>query len=98
MHEWVEEMSLEVKRSKRHLKSEQKKTKLVSVTLNRRLETWRNLKVEVAELKDQLAEYAENKDEPLEQINHVREQIKKEYVLGRRGGSQRWPLHVIMLV
>ena len=56
MHEWVKEMSLEVKRSKRQLKSEQKKTKSVSVTSNRRLEAWRNLKAEVAELKDKLAE------------------------------------------
>ena len=98
MHEWVEEMSLEVKQSKRQLKSEQKKTKSGSVTSNRRLEAWRNLKAEVAELKDKLAECSENKDERLEQINHVRKQIKKERVLGRRGGSQRWPLHVIMLV
>ena len=52
MHEWVEEMSLEVKQSKRHIKSEQKQTKLVSVTLNRTLEVWRNLRAEVAELKD----------------------------------------------
>ena len=68
-------MSLEVKQSKRQLKSEQKKTKLGSVTSNRRLEAWRDLKAEVAELKDKLAECSENKDEPLEQINHVRKQI-----------------------
>ena len=44
MNEWVEEMSLEVKQSKRELKSEQKKKKSESVTSNRRLEAWRNLK------------------------------------------------------
>ena len=98
MHEWVGAMSLEVKQTKRQLKSEQNKTKSVSVTSNKRLEAWRNLKAEVAELKDRLAECSENKDEPLELINHVRKRIKKECVLGRRGGSQRWPLHVIMLV
>ena len=91
-------MSLEVKQSKRQLKSEQKKTKSGSVTSNRRLEAWRNLKAEAAELKDNLVECSENKDKRLEQINHVRKQIKKECVLGRRSGSQRWLLHVIMLV
>ena len=28
----------------------------------------------------------------------MRQEIKKERVLGRRGGSKSWPLHVIMLV
>ena len=77
MHESVEKLSLKVKQSKRQLKSEQNKIKSVSVTSKKRLEAWRNLKVEVAELKDRLAECSENKDEPLEQINHVRKQIKK---------------------
>ena len=38
MHEWAKEMSLEVKQSKRELKSVQKKSKLASVTSIRRLE------------------------------------------------------------
>ena len=76
MHEWVEEMSLEVKQNRREHKSEQKKAKWVSVTSNKRLEVWRNLKVELADLNDQFAECSENKDEPLEQINHIRKQIK----------------------
>ena len=70
MHEWVKEMSLEVKRSKRQLKSEQKKTKSVSVTSNRRLQAWRNLKAEVAELKDKLAEHSG--------FGHTTRQIKVE--------------------
>ena len=37
-----------------------------------------HMKAEVAELKDKLAQRPENKDKPLEQINHVRKKIKKE--------------------
>ena len=77
MHEWVEEVSLGVKQSKRQLESKQNKTKSVSVISNKRLETWRNLTAEVAELKNRLAECSENKDEPPELINHVHKRIKK---------------------
>ena len=76
MHEWVKEMALEVKQSKRQAKAEQKKAKSASVNSSKRLEAWRKLKEEVAQLKDLLAECSNNKD-PLEQINHVRRDIKR---------------------
>ena len=47
MQEFIEEMALEVKQSKRKAKSEQKKAALATVHSKKRLEALRKLKLEV---------------------------------------------------
>ena len=79
MQEFIEEMALEVKQSKRKAKSEQKKAASATVHSKKRLEVLRKLKTEVSKFKDLLAECFKNEN-PLKQINQIgRETKRKEY-------------------
>ena len=96
MHEWVKEMALEVKQSDRQVESEQTKIKTTSNKLTKRLKARRNLKAEVAQLKDLRAECSNDTDQ-LEQNQPRAQEDKKTCVFGRQGGisSQPWPLHIM---
>ena len=70
--------------------------KTTSNKLTKRLKARRNLKAEVAQLKDLRAECSNDTDQ-LEQNQPRAQEDKKTCVFGRQGGisSQLWPLHIM---
>ena len=36
--------------------------------------------------------------EALSRLQHIKMQIKKEKIIGRRGGASRWPVHIVLLI
>ena len=57
----------------------------------------KELKDKLAETRDNLADES-NQRAMLERMRTIGIQIKKERKIGRRGGSSRWPVHIVLLI
>ena len=62
-----------------------------------RLTKLKELKTQVKEVKDDLADKS-HLHENLEKMGIIRWEIKKEPLIGRCGGQSHWPFHICMLV
>jgi hypothetical protein len=59
------------------------------------------MKVELSKLKDELIDEShlvEELQQKLASIQQIRQVVKREKCVGRRGGSRRWPIHVVLLI
>ena len=97
MEEWMDEWADEVKDSKREAKKALKAKGKVDELAKKRLDIMKNLKTELNAARDELVEESK-KVQALERINNIGIQIKKERVIGRRGGGKRWPVRVVLLI
>ncbi len=78
----------------RHAKAEKKK---VTTLATKRLLMLKELKSNLHELKDKLADESQ-KRAALEQMSIVQLQIKRQRKIGCRGGSGSWPVPVVQLI
>ena len=62
-----------------------------------RLTKLKELKTQVKEVKDDLVDESHLR-ENLEKMGIIRQEIKKERLIGRCGWQSHWPLHICMLV
>ena len=83
--------------SKRTAKDAVWKASKSSVIMPNRLQGLKDLKFLVGELKEVLADESHLR-ETLQIMSTIRLQINCEITIGRRGGSLRWPVHIIMLI
>ena len=63
----------------------------------KRLALLKDLKLQLGELQDSLVDETQRND-ALERMHTIKLQIKRERVIGRRGGGSKWPVHVVLLI
>mgnify|MGYP007086410298 CR=1 FL=1 len=97
LKEWLNDMADELKDTKRTAKDAAKKASNSSLLASKRLGILKDLKHQVIELQDDLAEESHIR-ESLERMSTIRTQIKRERPVGRRGGSGKWPIHIVLLI
>ena len=97
MQEWLEDMNDELQEEKSRAKEAAKKAFRQSKVAENRLSLLKELKVKVGNLRDELAEESKARDS-LERLSTIRLAIKRERAIGRRGGSGRWPVHIVLLI
>ena len=90
-------MAEEVKDVKRTAKDYVRKSSKSSVIMSNRLQRSKDLKLLVGELKEELADESHPR-ESIQIMSTILLQIKRERNIGRRGGSLRWTVHIIMLI
>ena len=98
--ELQDQITVELKRTKDAQKDTKaaKSAKLKAEVLSsNRLSLLKNIRLQVHELKDQLADESKQRY-ALERLQTIQLQIKKERPIGRRGGASRWPVHVVLLI
>lgn len=97
LHSEIETARLATRAAGKEVKAAKKdKLKLESIA-SKRLIMLRDLKFRFNEAKDQLADESYQR-EALECMNTIKLEIKKERVLGRRGGGSKWPVHIVLLI
>ena len=97
LHSEIETARLVTRAAGKEVKAAKKdKLKLESIASNR-LIMLRDLKFRFNEAKDQLADESYQR-EALECMNTIKLEIKKERVIGRRGGGSKWPVHIVLLI
>ncbi|KAL7546176.1 hypothetical protein ACHAWF_015185 [Thalassiosira exigua] len=104
LHDWLDEMADEVAEFRRMARAASKekdkavrhKSKAEELASNR-LALLRELKLKLDETQDDLADESHRR-EALERLATIQKQIKRERQVGRRGGSSRWPVHVVLLI
>lgn len=104
LYEWIDELHSEinttklgVKSANRQLKESSKsKLKLESIA-SKRLSMLKDLKDQLRVAKDLLADESHQR-EALERMQTIKLEIKKQRSVGRRGGSKRWPVHIVLLI
>ena len=104
LNQWLEEMADEVQdyRSETRAalvdksKAEAATNKLRQQSRNR-LTMLKELKTKLDQAKDDLADESQRRV-TLERIYTIRTQIKRHREVGRRGGSGKWPVHVVLLI
>ena len=104
VNEWAEELGEELSSARRAARSAAKaervavdaNTKAQSVNA-KRLAALGDLKTRLAEAQDNLADESQRRH-ALEKMSSIQLQIKRERPLGRRGGSSKWPAHVVLLI
>ena len=97
MHDWLMEMSDEVKDAKEDAKEAMGKASKSTTLASNRLRLLKELKVQVSDLKDDLVEESKMR-QSLEKMKDIRLQIKRERKVGRKGGASQWPVHIVMLI
>ena len=94
---WLMEMDEEAKYAKRTAKDAVWKASKSSVIMSNRLQRSKDFNFLVGKLKEELSdEY--HLQETLQIMNTIYLQIKRERIIGRRGGSIRWPVHTVMII
>ena len=98
MKEWLSEMKDEVTQhqlnSRKASKAAHKQSKLAAT----RLEKLRAMKEKVGEMRDELADASQLSTKLGDAIASARLEIKRERVVGRRGGSASWPVKVVLMI
>ena len=104
MEGYVAELQDQITAELKRTKDAQKDTKAAKsaklkaeVLSSNRLSLLKNIRLQVHELKDQLADESKQRY-ALERLQTIQLQIKKERPIGRRGGASRWPVHVVLLI
>ena len=104
LYDWVDELHAEINQQKKAAKLAKKETKstiksklrLETVAKNR-LSMLKELKSQLHEAKDMLADESHQR-EALERMQTIKLEIKRQRSVGRRGGSGKWPVHVVLLI
>ena len=104
LYDWVDELHAEINQQKKAAKLAKKETKstiksklrLETVAKNR-LSMLKALKSQLHEAKDMLADESHQR-EALERMQTIKLEIKRQRSVGRRGGSGKWPVHVVLLI
>ena len=104
LYDWIDELGTELRETKRETKAalkakdkaESRKAKANELA-SKRLTMMKELKVKLGEVQDELATESKRAD-ALERMKTIRIQIKRERPVGRRGGSGRWPVHIVLLI
>ena len=101
---WLKDMAEEVKDSKRETKKALKDRKealaaneFITSVSSKRLALLKDLKIRVNELRDDLADESHQRA-ALERLSSIKLEIKRERVIGRKGGSARWPVRIVLLI
>ena len=97
MDEWLNKMAEEVSDAKivtkTPMRNPREDTKLAANLLTKLKE----LKTQVKEVKDDLADDSHLRENP-EKMGIIRREIKKERLIGSCGGQSHWPFHICMLI
>jgi len=103
LYDWIGELHAEIETEKKKARAAGKDSKAAKQAKikaeemsNQRLALLTDLRSEMYNLKDQLADESKQRA-ALERMQTIQLQIKKERPLGRGGGS-RWPVHVVLLI
>ena len=104
LYDWIDELHLEINDQKKVTKSarneiktaKRSKLKLESVA-SKRLSLLKELKRSLNHAKDMLADESHQR-EALERMQTIKLEIKRERAVGRRGGSGKWPVHIVLLI
>ena len=104
LYDWVDELHSEISDQKKITKSamkavktaQSKNLKLDSVA-SKRLSMLKELKCSLNNTKDMLADESHQR-EALERMQTIKLEIKNERAVGRRGGSGKWPVHIVLLI
>ena len=104
LYGWIDELHSEINEQKKVTKSARKevnaasksKLKLESVAA-KRLSMLNDLKIRLRDAKDMLAEESHQR-EAIERMQTIKLEIKRERAVGRRGGSGKWPVHIVLLI
>jgi len=104
LYDWVDELHAEINQQKKAANLAKKETKstiksklrLETVAKNR-LSMLKALKSQLHEAKDMLADESHQR-EALERMQTIKLEIKRQRSVGRRGGSGKWPVHVVLLI
>ena len=104
LYEFIDELQTEllaakatVKEAAKEFKSHQTMLNKVKTVAAKRLDLLKHLKLDLDEAKDNLAEESHQR-EALERMQTIQIEIKKERLVGRRGGAKRWPVHIVLLI
>ena len=100
----AEDLKDDLAEANAHARAERKKTKAALTqkdkarsTAANRLSMLKSLQLRLDTATDALADTSKKSD-TIEDINSLTVQIKRERPIGRRGGSGRWPVHVVLLI
>ena len=104
LYEWIDELHSEINTAKLDYKSanhdlkvaSKSKLKLESIA-SKRLSMLKDLKCQLNDAKDLLADESHQR-EALERMQTIKLEIKKQQTVGRRGGSAKWPVHIVLLI
>ena len=101
---WLKDMAEEVKDAKRETKQALKDRKealeaneFITSVSSKRLALLKDLKIRVNELRDDLADESHQRA-ALERLSSIKLEIKRERAIGRKGGSDRWPVRIVLLI
>ena len=104
LHEWIDELHVELCEANTKARSLSKEVKAAlkdkakaNTAADKRLEILKDLKIRFNNVKDMLVDESKSR-EALQRLQTIRLQIKKERVVGRRGGASRWPVHIVLLI
>ena len=95
--EWLSTMTTDLKKAKRDTKLQLKSNDRVKKIADKQLAVLKDLKTQVGQLKDELADESHERA-TFEKMATIRLQIKRETSVGRRGGSGKWPVHIVLLI
>ena len=104
LYDWIGELHAEINSQKLARKLARKeiqsatrlKLKNESIAA-KRLSLLKDLKYRLSEAKDMLSDESHER-EALERMQTIKIEIKRQRSVGRRGGSGKWPVHVVMLI
>jgi len=97
LHAEINEQKSAVKLAKKEMKSTIKSKLRIETLAKHRLSMLKELKSQLHEAKDMLADESHQR-EALERMQTIKLEIKRQRSVGRRGGSGKWPVHVILLI
>ena len=104
LYDWIDKLHLEINEQKKVTKSARKevktahksKLKLESVA-SKQLSMLKELKCSLNKAKDMLADESHQRD-AIKRMQTIKLEIKCERAVGRRGGSGKWPVHIVLLI
>jgi len=104
LYDWVDDLHAEineqksaVKLAKKEMKSTIKSKLRIETLAKHRLSMLKELKSQLHEAKDMLADESQQR-EALERMQTIKLEIKCQRSVGHRGGSGKWPVHVVLLL
>ena len=97
LHEEIAEARTKVQTVIKDIKSANKLKCKANSVAQKRLDILNDLKVRFNNVKDLLIDETKER-EALYRLQHIKTQIKKEKIIGRKGGASRWPVHIVLLI
>ena len=97
LYEEIAEARTKVQTVNKDIKSANKSKSKANSVVQKPLDLLNDLKVRFNNVKDLLIDETKER-EALSRLQHIKMQIKKEKIIGRRGGASRWPVHIVLLI